>query len=553
MSKHDHRAYQQEIENSVIDYLFNKQGNPIVAAPGGTGKSFVMAKLIKRFLTEWPGTQIIVLAQDAKLLKQNRKELERYWPEAPCGTYSSGLKQRDVSQPIIFAGIQSVAKRGEIFGMRHIVLVDEADLVSPKEDAFYNKFLETLKQSNPDLRVVAFTATPYRLGTGCLTNLDLWDEICIDLTRTERFNFFIENGFLSPLITKKTSHEIDVKNIAMKGFEFDDHSMQEASDTDELNRAVVSECIKYGYNRKHWLVFVSGIKHGKNLEQLFNSRGIPAKMLTGKDSMEYRAAVEKEWREGKVRVVLHCGLYGRGFDFPGIDLIAWARATQSTAFWVQGCVRGTRTAPGKTDALILDFAGNIKRLGPVNDPIIPSPRRKGQDVAGEAPVKECPQCYSYVPIQVKVCPDCGFVFPPPKTLEKTASTADIMKKTVDPSPVIEAFNVKGVHYMPVTSRKGTQYLRVTYSVDTSLFQEALFFNNATGATKHFLKDWWTYRGGLLPMPSSVAEATERAHQELAYPVIIRVDVNTKYKNVVGCSFDINDKVSDDNENDDIPF
>ena len=72
MSKHTHREYQQEIEDAVIDYLFNKEGNPIVAAPGGVGKSFVMAKLIKRFLTEWPGTRVIVLAQDAKLLRQER-------------------------------------------------------------------------------------------------------------------------------------------------------------------------------------------------------------------------------------------------------------------------------------------------------------------------------------------------------------------------------------------------------------------------------------------------------------------------------------------------
>ena len=553
MSKHTHREYQQEIEDAVIDYLFNKEGNPIVAAPGGVGKSFVMAKLIKRFLTEWPGTRVIVLAQDAKLLRQNRKELERYWPEAPCGTYSSGLKLRDTLHPIIFAGIQSVAKRGELFGERHIVLVDEADLVSPKEDAFYNQFFERLKEANPNLRIIGLTASPYRLGTGCLTNLDMWDEICIDLTRTERFNFFIENGFLAPLVTKKTSHEIDVTNIAMKGGEFDEHSMQEASDTDELNRAVVNECVRYGADRKHWLVFSAGVKHGHNLEKLFNARGIPTAMLSGKDTVEHRTKIEGEWRAGKIRCLVNCGLYGRGFDFPAIDLIAWARATQSTALWVQGCVRGTRIAEGKEDALILDFAGNIKRLGPINDPVVPAPRRKGQEVAGEAPIKECPECHSYVPIQVKQCPDCGFVFPPPKTLEKTASTADIMRKTKDNNPVIEEFHVLGIRYKPTVSKNGRYYLRVTYSVGTASFHEALWFDQATGSSKRNLTNWWTFRGGLLPIPDGVDEAADRAPNELTTPDIVRVDVNKKYKEVVGCDFTSDERVLKEIEDDTIPF
>lgn len=545
MGKHENRQYQQDIEDAVIDYLFNKTGNPIVASPGGTGKSFVMAKLTKRFVTEWPGTTVMILAQDAKLLRQNRKELERYWPNAPCGTYSSGLKQRDTFHPIIFAGIQSAAKKGHEFGKRNIILIDEADLVSPKDDALYNQLLTTLKETHPACRVVGFTASPFRLGTGCLTNLDLWDEICIDLTKTEKFNFFIDNGFLSPLVTKAPSQEIDVKSIAMKGNDFDEHSMQEVTDTDELNRAVVKDCIERGSDRKHWLVFSAGLKHGANLTQLFNSRGITTKQLSGKDTVEHRTEVENEWRQGKIRCLVNCGLYGRGFDFPAIDLIAIVRATQSVAWWIQACVRGTRTAEAKTDCMVLDYGGNIRRLGPVNDPIVPESRRKGQDVKGEAPIKICPQCFSYVPIQVKSCPDCGFTFPPPKTIEKSASSADIMvRKNKDNNPIIEDFYVLGIRYKPTISKTGKYYLRITYSVGTASFHEAMWFDHATGPTKRNLEKWWTYRGGLLPIPDGTDEAAERAPNELKIPTIIRVDLNKKYKEVVGCDFDPDAKIPD---------
>ena len=48
--------------------------------------------------------------------------------------------------------------------------------------------------------------------------------------------------------------------------------------------------------------------------------------------------------------------------------------------------RGTRKADGKDDCLVLDFAGNVRRFGPVDDPRIAT---KGGG-NGEAPTKTCP-------------------------------------------------------------------------------------------------------------------------------------------------------------------
>lgn len=542
-TKHQDRAYQQEIEDSVFEYLFEETGNPVVASPGGTGKSYVMAKLTKKFVTDWPGTRVILLAQDAKLLDQNSNELLRLWPEAPIGIYSAGLKQRDTQSPIIFAGIQSVAKRAEEFGERNIVIVDECDQISHKEETLYQKFIFDLKQINPKLRVIGFTATAYRLGMGCLTNLDLWDKIVIDLTKTERFNWFVENGFLAPLVTKRTTHEIDVTQIAMKGGEFDEKSMQEVADTDELNLSVVEECIRYGAERKHWLVFASGVKHGHKLAKLFNSKGVPTVMLSGEDSMAHREEQEGLFRSGKVRCLVNCGLYGRGWNFPALDLVAWVRATQSTALWVQGTVRGTRTAPGKRDCMILDFAGNIRRLGPINDPIIPSPRRKGEAVKGEAPVKECPECHSYLHTRTMICPDCGYVFPPPSTIKKTASEAEILRKTSD-SPIVEEFSVYGIRYKPSVSRSGNPYLGVSYMVGTTTFKECVFFGHENNFLQRKVKTWWTYRGGNDPVPQDATEAAERAGNELKVPSLIRVDVAKKYPEVVGADFEAEPEMFD---------
>jgi DNA repair protein RadD len=523
--KHEEREYQTEIEEAIFNHWFTKKTNCIAASVGGTGKSFVMAKIVKRLITQYDA-KVIVIAQDSKLLTQNSNELLRYWPEAPIGIYSSGLKRRDTDNPVVFVGIQSAYKRAAEFGERHIFLIDECDLLSPTEETMYQRFYNEAKEINPNILMAGLTASPYRLKEGCLTNLDIWDEVCIDLTKTERFRWFIDNGYLKPLVTKKTKVEIDITNVAMRGGDFSEKELQEVSDTDELNNGIVDEAIRYGSDRKHWLVFASGIKHGYNLEKIFNSRGIPAVMVTGEDDMEFRQETEADFRSGKVRVLINCGLFSRGWDFKPLDMIIWARATQSTAFWVQANLRGTRASEGVKDCLVLDHAGNIKRLGPVDAPIIPVPRRKGDAVAGEAPVKECPQCYSYVAIQCHECPDCGYAFPPPTTIRQTASTDEIM--AVSTPKIVETLTVRGVRYQAKVSKAGAPYFEVRYSVPLGSHNEVLFFQFKNKKNTN----WWLLRGGETPIPDSVEEAIERT-DELKEPLTIDVEFGDKYPKVVG--------------------
>ncbi len=99
-----------------------------------------------------------------------------------------------------------------------------------------------------------------------------------------------------------------------------------------------------------------------------------------------------------------------GFDAPATDLIAMLRPTKSAGLYVQIVGRGCRLAPGKDNCLILDFAGNIARHGPI-DAI--TPKRPGKGEPEDAPVKTCPECKSIVHAAVRQCPDCGYVFPLP--------------------------------------------------------------------------------------------------------------------------------------------
>lgn len=92
-------SYQETAVASIFDYFRHASGNLLVAMPGGTGKSVVIATFIKRALQSWPSTRVICLTHIKELIEQNAERCLQTWHEAPVGIYSAGLKQRDTIKP----------------------------------------------------------------------------------------------------------------------------------------------------------------------------------------------------------------------------------------------------------------------------------------------------------------------------------------------------------------------------------------------------------------------------------------------------------------------
>lgn len=151
-----------------------------------------------------------------------------------------------------------------------------------------------------------------------------------------------------------------------------------------------------------------------------------------------------------------------GFDYPNIDLLVMARPTLSPGLYLQMAGRGMRPKTGTyRDCLVLDFAGNIARHGPVTDVEPPTAR---DAMKQKRPVKKCPECQEAVPMRMKVCPCCGYEFPQRETEKdfELNQTEDIMGAPV-------RMDVRGWKWDVVNSRKnGTPMLRVTFYGNSSL-------------------------------------------------------------------------------------
>ena len=138
--------------------------------PTGSGKSHVIAALCKDALQTWPETRILMLTHVKELIEQNAEKMRLHWPGAPLGIYSASVGKRQLGEPITFAGIQSVRDKAKQIGHIDLIVIDECHLVNHKDEGGYRKLIGELTAINPAVRIIGYSATPYRLGHGLITD-----------------------------------------------------------------------------------------------------------------------------------------------------------------------------------------------------------------------------------------------------------------------------------------------------------------------------------------------------------------------------------------------
>jgi len=545
-----YRWYQEEAIDSIADYFIQgNEGNPVVALPTGTGKSVVIGGFLHKVFDNFPWQRAMVLTHVKELVSQNAAKLEQIWPSAPIGIYSAGLRQKDTAQPIIFGGIGSVANNVAAFGHRDLCIVDECHLISGTEDSMYNKTIEHLKLINPYLKIIGLSATAYRMKMGKITDNGIFTDICYDMTNTDGFNRLLAEGFLCPPIAKATATEFNLENVGMHGGEFAQGQLEREVDKSEITYKCVAEMVEKAHDRNCWLVFATGISHAEHVAEMINSFGVSALAVHSKLKPAERDRRIKAFTTGQVRCLVNNGVLTTGFDHPPIDFIGMMRPTLSPGLWVQMLGRGTRPynpdfatwIPGfnyvKLNLLVLDFAGNTKRLGPINDPVIPKKPGKG---GGDAPCRICPKCDAYNHASARWCggepyptlSGCGeeFVFKP--KIFAGASEESLLRSDF---PQVEYFDVSKVIYS-LHQKEGTpDMMKVSYFCGVRMFKEFICLEHSGFAAKK-ARDWWRsrtgYDGDQFPTSSQAVEWSSN----LRIPSKIRVWVNKKYPEIMSYEY-----------------
>lgn len=520
------RPYQNAAISSIYGYFQINTGNPLVVIPTAGGKSLVMAAFIEGVLKAWPDQRILIVTHVRELIAQNHAEMIGLWPDAPAGVYSAGLGKREAQARILFAGIQSIHRRAREIGHTDLVLIDEAHLIPGKSSTMYRRFLDALSAINPALKVIGLTATPFRLDSGMLHEGK--NALFTDIAYEAPVRDLIEQGFLSPLVSKQPATRLDVSKVGTRAGDFIARDLAAAVDQEATTRAAVSEIIEYGKDRKSWLAFCSGVDHARHVAEEFQRRGFTCRTIFGDTPKDERDAIIAAFKRGEIRALASMGVLTTGFNAPAVDLIALLRPTQSAGLYVQMLGRGTRLAPGKENCLVLDFAGNVRRHGPID---LVRPKRPGENGGGEAPTKVCPMCESIVALSATECPDCGYEFPAREVkIAPTAATLPVLSPKAS-----QWLQVSGVSYSRHDKRGGRPSLKVTYSCGLATYSEWVCFEHQ-GYARQKAADWWRKRAPGLPVPLSVNEAIAQANR-LTRPSEISVRPSGRYFEISGYRFD----------------
>lgn len=572
------RGYQREAIASVYNYFGQYQGNPLLVLPTGAGKSVIHGQFCGEVLTNWTDQRILSLTHVKELIEQNSAAMARMFPQIDIGIYQAGLKRRDTMNRMIFGGIQSVHNKTPQIGSFDLILVDEAHLVPMKDDTMYRRFFEEQMARNDKLKVIGLSATPFRLDSGFLHTGEkaLFTDIAYNLPITR----LIDEGYLVPLVPKGGSNKMDTAGMKTVRGDFKTSDM-----VDEAMRVMVEACaeiVEHGADRKAGLIFCPGVEYAKDVADHLRTRyGVIAECLHGETPKEDRARIIAEFRAGQIDYLTNCDILTTGFDAPICDLIAFLRPTQSASLYIQMAGRGMRCvypdgypldtveqrleaiAEGKPNTLVLDFAGNVQRHGPVDtiNIIDKEGGEKGEVVlAGTAPTKECPSCGAYIAINARICQFCDYIFPPKH--DNTATLQPIISTIKPPQPA-EWLDVNDILYHRHQKEGKPDSIKVTYRCGLRFVDEWVCPDHQ-GFAREKAVAWLMARG---VGPAEAHAATTDGMLDVApffrRPGRIKVKPDGKYERIVEVDFDTqpqtqpraSDQINweQDDFSDDIPF
>ena len=450
------RPYQHDAINSLYwHWKENAKSNVVLQCPTGSGKSVILAELIRDVLRRRKDARILVLSHVREILTQNADHVLKHFPECPLGIYSAGLNSRGMNQ-VTIAGIASIYKRADEIGFQNLIIIDEAHLCGVDDDTMYRKLIDDLTKINPLLRVVGLSASPWRADCGSIVNGGLFT----DLIEVVGIMDLVDSGYLVPLRSKHTELKYDVSGVSIQRGDYVERELDFAVNTPGQNSAVVREIIERGKDRRSWLIFGASKDHADQISVELLRNGIEADAIFGDTEKDHRDWLIERFKAGKMRALCNYSVLTVGFDAPCVDMIAMLRPTRSLTLYIQSAGRGMRIMDGKKDCLYLDFAGVVDYFGPITDPQIPEKRGDG---TGDPITKNCPACGEIVGISTRICPVCGEAFPPPeKKKADTLHNDDIMAREVLTGAVVEW--EWGVH----TKRSnGSEMFRVRYYVQDS--------------------------------------------------------------------------------------
>ena len=388
------RDYQQEAAENLQKMREDGKTIALLYHATGVGKTITAATDAKAV-----GGRTLFLVNALKLASQAKDTFAKVWPEATLGEYTGS--QKDMSQTVIFATVQSISKDLEKFSPTDFdyLIVDEC------HHAAANTYQKIFTYFHPKF-ILGLTATPERSDGEDM--LELFQNVAhkMDLKTA------VERGVLVPIRCIRVKTNIDLTDVRINGIKYNSQDLESKLFIPERNRLIVDTYLKY-VNGKKTVIFCASVDHAAEIAKLLRDSGVKAEAVSGRDRVEVREKILKDYETGSTNVLCACDLLNEGWDSPHTTVLFMARPTMSKTIYWQQLGRGTRRCPGKEDLLVVDFVDNanmfnmpyslhrvldIAKYQPMTYVLAPENKRKlDQDMLFQG---EKPEAWLDVPIDV---------------------------------------------------------------------------------------------------------------------------------------------------------
>jgi DNA repair protein RadD len=404
------RPYQSEIIDQARDLIRAGHTSILLQAPTGAGKTALCAHMLGTAAARDQQSWFVVHRRE--LIRQSARTFRAVG--IPHGIVAAGFVG-DALRPVQICSVQTLAQRHTRMRRPRLIVWDECHHVAAASWA-------KIHAAYPDAIHIGLSATPERLdGTG----LHQWfRQIVIGPT----VGWLIEQGFLARYRLFAPSRP-DLGAVHTRMGDFVRSEASAAMDKPSITGDAVAHYRKLA-GGKRAVVFCSSVEHSQHVVAQFRAAGFAAEHVDGETDPRERDAALRRFESGEISILSNVELFGEGVDIPGIECAILLRPTQSLSLYLQQVGRALRPAPGKSEAILLDHAGNALRHGLPDDDrtwSLEGAKRSGRSRdPDDVPVKQCPKCFAVVRAQTQRCA-CGHLWIPQGRIvdEKPGELAEV--------------------------------------------------------------------------------------------------------------------------------
>jgi superfamily II DNA or RNA helicase len=369
---------------------------PVLVAPTGFGKTATSCVLIRSAVEK--RQRVWFLAHLREILAQTSAKLTA--EGIGHGWLAAG--QTPAESPVQLCMMQTVVRRLDHLQPPDLVIVDEAHTA-------VSESYQTILRWAGNAKRLFLTATPERTdGRGL-------GQVADALVPTCSTQHLIDAGLLAPIRYYAPSRP-DLSGVRTVAGDYAQGEVADAMNRPTITGDAVAHYAKLAHGRP-CVVFCTNVRHAEDTAEAFRAADYRALAISGESQSEDRDRALRGLADGSLDVVVNCQLWVAGVDCPSIGCVVLLAPTKSVTKYLQSVGRGLRTAPGKTDLIVLDHAGNAYQHGlptEAREWSLEGVKRRSRAEGDVESVRQCERCYFVFP-PAPVCPSCGHEHQPKQT------------------------------------------------------------------------------------------------------------------------------------------